>query len=328
MAKKKLTENRLSVVEVERRKKRVTLLIYIALAAATFVAYEPIRHNGFVGYDDTEYIVKNPHITGGITQQSVTWAFTRPYASNWHPLTWISHILDYQVFGLNPFGHHLVSVAFHIVNAMLLFWVLTDITGATWASAFVAAVFAVHPVQVESVAWAAERKTVLSGLFWLLTMAAYVRYTRQPVFGRYILVLLVFGLCIMTKPIVVTLPLVLLLLDYWPLERVRWGQSVGAASKSAKWLIVEKIPLLAMSVFLSVMTKMSIGKNRLRILMQKLTEKNDVILVIESQTKTYKRKIKNDQYRDAPHERSGWLSNPPPARNFDLGKQILDGRTQ
>jgi tetratricopeptide (TPR) repeat protein len=257
MAKKKLTEHGLSVVEVSRRKKRVTLLIYIALAAATVIAYEPIRHNGFVGYDDTDYIVKNPHITGGITHQSIIWAFTKPYASNWHPLTWISHILDYQLFGLNPLGHHLVSVAFHIVNALLVFWIFTNLTGSIWASAFVAAVFAVHPVQVESVAWAAERKTVLSGLFWLLTMAAYVRYTRQPAFGRYILVLLVFGLCIMTKPIVVTLPLVLLLLDYWPLERVRWGQSVGAASKSAKWLIAEKIPLLAMSAFLSVMTFVS-----------------------------------------------------------------------
>ncbi|MGD1042062.1 MAG: tetratricopeptide repeat protein [Sedimentisphaerales bacterium] len=257
MAKKKLTEHGLSVVEAERRKKRVTLLIYITLAAATVVAYEPIRHNGFVGYDDTEYIVKNPHLTGGITQQSVTWAFTKSYASNWHPLTWISHILDCQFFGLNPLGHHLVSVLLHIANSLLLFWILTNITGAIWTSAFVAAVFAVHPVQVESVAWAAERKTVLSGLFWLLTMAAYVRYARQPAFGRYILVLLVFGLCIMTKPIVVTLPLVLLLLDYWPLERVRWGQSIGAASKSAKWLIVEKIPLLAMSAFLSVMTFVS-----------------------------------------------------------------------
>ncbi len=257
MAKKKLTEHGLSVVEVERSKKRVTLFIYIVLAAVTVVAYEPIRHNGFVGYDDNEYIVKNPHITGGITQQSLTWAFTKPYASNWHPLTWISHILDCQVFGLNPLGHHLVSVLFHTANALLLFWILKNITGTIWTSAFVAAVFAVHPVQVESVAWAAERKTVLSGLFWLLTMAAYVRYTRQPAFGRYILVLLVFGLCIMTKPIVVTLPLVLLLLDYWPLERVRWGQYVGAASKSAKWLIVEKIPLLAMSAFLSVMTFVS-----------------------------------------------------------------------
>ncbi len=263
MAKKKLTEHGLSVVEAERRKRRVTLFIFIALAAATIIAYELIRHNGFVGYDDNEYIVKNQHVAGGITQQSVTWAFTKPYASNWHPLTWISHMLDCQVFGLNPLGHHLVSVAFHIVNALLLFWILKRISGSIWASAFVAAVFAVHPVQVESVAWASERKTVLSGLFWLLTMAAYVRYTRQPAFGRYILVLLVFSLCIMTKPIVVTLPLVLLLLDYWPLKRIGGRRTEDGRREeegqktSLKWLIIEKIPLLAMSAFLSVMTFVS-----------------------------------------------------------------------
>jgi tetratricopeptide (TPR) repeat protein len=263
MAKKKLTEHGLSVAGAERRKKRVTLFIYIVLAAAAVIAYEPVRHNGFVGYDDNEYIVKNPHITGGITQQSITWAFTKPYASNWHPLTWISHILDCQVFGLNPLGHHLVSVLFHIANTLLLFWILTNITGTFWASAFVAAVFAVHPVQVESVAWVSEQKTMLSGLFWLLTIAAYVRYTRRPAFGRYILVLLVFGLCIMTKPIVVTLPLVLLLLDYWPLERIGEQRTEDRRREeerqraSLKWLIIEKIPLLAMSAFLCVMTFVS-----------------------------------------------------------------------
>ncbi len=254
MAKKKLTENRLSVTKADRRSKRVTLLIYIALAAGIIIAYEPIRHNGFVKYDDASYIVENPHIAEGITQQSLTWAFTKSYSSNWHPLTWLSHILDYQVFGLNPLGHHLVSVLFHIVNAMLLFWIIKNITGAMWASAFVAAVFSLHPVQVESVAWAAERKTVLSGLFWLLTIAVYVHYTKKPQLGRYILVLLIFGLSIMTKPIVVTLPLVLLLLDYWPLERLRIDGQDSGTSKSALWLIAEKIPLLAMSAFLSMMT--------------------------------------------------------------------------
>jgi protein O-mannosyl-transferase len=170
-------------------------------------------------------------------------------------LTTISHIVDYQLFGLNPLGHHFVSVALHIVNALLLFWILNSITGSLWVSAFIAAVFALHPLQVESVAWAAERKTVLSGLFWLLTMAAYIHYARQPRLGRYIVVLLVFGLCIMTKPVVVTLPLALLLLDYWPLERIGGQKTKGASQKvSAVRLIVEKIPLLAMSAFLSVMT--------------------------------------------------------------------------
>jgi tetratricopeptide (TPR) repeat protein len=234
--------------------KYIFIVISAALVIATLVAYEPIRHNYFVSYDDDLYIMKNPAVTGGITQDSVILAFTKPYAANWHPLTWLSHMLDYRLFGLNPAGHHLVSVAIHIVNALLLLWILTNITGTIWPSAFVAAVFALHPLQVESVAWAAERKTVLSGLFWLLTIAAYVRYTRQPGFLRYLLVLLVFGLCIMTKPIVVTLPLVLLLMDYWPLERIRQGQSVAATSKSAIWLIAEKAPLLAMSAFLSVMT--------------------------------------------------------------------------
>jgi 4-amino-4-deoxy-L-arabinose transferase-like glycosyltransferase len=139
-------------------------------------------------------------------------------------------MLDYQLFGLNPSGHHLVSVLIHIVNALLLFWILKNITGATWASAFVAAVFALHPLQVESVAWAAERKTVLSGLFWLLTMAAYFHYAKQPRLSRYIGLLLIYGLCIMTKPVVVTLPFALLLLDYWPLDRVRWGQPAKTKS--------------------------------------------------------------------------------------------------
>ena len=142
-------------------------------------------------------------------------------------------MLDYQLFGLNPQGHHLVSVAIHIVNALLLFWILKNFTGTIWASAFVAAVFALHPLQVESVAWAAERKTVLSGLFWLLTMAAYIHYARKPGFGRYLLVLLVFGLCIMTKPIVITLPLVLLLLDYWPLRQDSMGTSAQTTRRGA-----------------------------------------------------------------------------------------------
>jgi len=258
-------------VTLEHRQKHIRTLIYIGLVAATFVAYEPVRHNDFTRYDDAKYITKNPNVSGGITQQSVTWAFTKLYAANWHPLTWLSHMLDCQLFGLKPFWHHLISVLFHIANALLLFWILKNITGTMWTSAFVAAVFALHPLQVESVAWAAERKTVLSGLFWLLTMAAYIRYARQPRLGRYLVVLLVFGLGIMTKPAVVTLPLVLLLLDYWPLERIgrpgppmagklRYAtpgkQRVGGASQkvSAVRLIVEKIPLLALSVILSVMT--------------------------------------------------------------------------
>ena len=234
--------------------KHILLFVIAALVITTLIAYAPIRHNGFVNYDDSGYITENPNVRGGITRTSIVWAFTKPHSFMWHPLTTLSHMLDCQLFGLNPLGHHSVSVLIHIANALLLFLILTNVTGTTWASAFVAAVFALHPLQVESVAWAAERKTVLSGLFWLLTMAAYIRYARKPGFGRYMLLLFVFGLCIMTKPTVVTLPFVLLLLDYWPLERIRRGQSVTATSKSAIWLIAEKVPLLAMSAALSVIT--------------------------------------------------------------------------
>ena len=252
--------------------KQIILLISAAIVIATLVAYEPIRSNEFVNYDDDTYITENPNVTGGITRTSIVWAFTHPHYHMWHPLTSISHIVDCQFFGLNPLGHHSVSVLIHIANALLLFWIVNRLTGTIWASAFVAGVFALHPIQVESVAWASERKTVLSGLFWLLTMATYIRYARQPRLGRYLLVLLVFGLCIMTKPVVVTLPFALLLLDYWPLERIRGRRTEDPASlrfavasrrkiaekerqkASLKWLIIEKIPLLAMSAILAVIT--------------------------------------------------------------------------
>ncbi len=236
--------------------KHIVFTASAALVIVTLVAYEPIRHNGFVSYDDASYITENPNVTGGISLQAVEWALTKPYAVNWHPLTWLSHMADCQLFGLNPTGHHLVSVAIHIANALLVFGIFRSLGGAIWLSTFIAGVFALHPIQVESVAWAAERKTVLSGLFWLLTMAAYIRYARVPRLSRYLLVLAIFGLCIMTKPVVVTLPFALLLLDYWPLERVKWGHQAETAKngKSPGWLIAEKIPLLAMSAILSGVT--------------------------------------------------------------------------
>ncbi|MGD0077417.1 MAG: tetratricopeptide repeat protein [Sedimentisphaerales bacterium] len=243
-------------------KKYRVILVCLVLAAATLVAYEPVRHNEFVSYDDKEYLTANPNVTGGITRDSVIWAFTRSYARNWHPLTWLSHMLDYELFGLNPLGHHLVSLSIHIINALLLFWILTNLTSSVWASAFVAAVFALHPLQVDSVAWAAERKTVLSGLFWLLTIAVYIWYTKKPGIGRYIMVFASFGLCIMTKPVVVTLPLVLLLLDYWPLNRLSVADCrlpiVNRKLEIGNWkflrLFFEKVPLLALSAILIVIT--------------------------------------------------------------------------
>ena len=261
---------------LEHQQKHISIFVYVGIVVATLVAYEPIRHNYFINYDDDSYIFDNAQVKSGITWASLGQAFTKPHFYMWHPLTTISHMLDYELFGLNPQGHHLVSVGIHIVNALLVLWILNNLTastlrqssvpanspqaGAIWPSAFVAAVFALHPMQVESVAWAAERKTVLSGLFWFLTMAAYIHYARKPRFGRYLVVLLVFGLCIMTKPIVITLPLVLLLLDYWPLDRIRWGHQHNKKArsrpdqKSIGWLTAEKIPLLAISAILGVLT--------------------------------------------------------------------------
>jgi len=251
----------------QERNKLYVISICAALALATIIAYEPVRHNGFVSYDDFKYITENPNVNSGITRQSITWAFTKVHSANWHPLTWVSHILDCQLFGLNPFWHHLVSLLFHIANALLLFWILTNITDAIWPSAFVAAIFALHPVHVESVAWAAERKDVLSGLFWMLTMLAYIRYAERPNLRRYSLVLLAFVMGLMSKPMVVTLPFVLLLLDWWPLDRFAQSPkassaatqkqqktSVGYSKATFLHLTAEKIPLLVLSALSSVIT--------------------------------------------------------------------------
>ena len=267
----RISKHRHNIVASERPQTHIRIIIYIGIVVATLVAYESMRHNSFVSYDDPRYITENPDIKAPITWQSLGRAFTQPHYYMWHPLTTFTNMLNYELFGLNPVGHHLVSLLLHIVSALLLFRILSDMTGTTWTSAFVAAVFALHPVQVESVAWAAELKTILSGLFWLLTMAVYIRYTKQPSAGRYVLLLLVFGLCILTKPTVVTLPLVLLLLDYWPLGRVKpvatrshrgeWGRHTastpmgkGRQEVSMRRLITEKIPLFVLSAILSVIT--------------------------------------------------------------------------
>jgi protein O-mannosyl-transferase len=228
---------------------RAKIAISVCIVVAILIAYEPIRHNNFIIYDDQNYITANPHITE-ISPESLTWAFTQSHAANWHPLTWLSHMLDYQLFKLNPLGHHSMNLLLHIINALLVFWLFTKFSDSIWAGAFFAAIFALHPIQTESVAWAAERKTVLSGLFWLLTIAAYFKYTKKQNIKNYIILFFTYCLCILTKPVVVTLPLVLLLLDYWPLNRVEW-------KKSDLKLVVEKIPLIFLSVFLGIVTFIS-----------------------------------------------------------------------
>jgi tetratricopeptide (TPR) repeat protein len=244
------------------RNKLYVIPICVALALATIIAYEPVRHNSFVNLDDDSYVTENTNVKEGITRESILWAFTTPHAGNWHPLTWLSHMLDCRLFGLNAQGHHLMSLFLHVANTLFLFFVLKKMTGAIWPSAFVAAVFALHPMHVESVAWVAERKDVLSGFFWMLAMIAYFRYAKQDGIGQYMLVFLFFCLGLMAKPMVVTLPFVLLLLDYWPLGRA--GGDVNRRNHQAagicfRWpvfygLVREKVPFFVLSVVSGVIT--------------------------------------------------------------------------
>ena len=242
-------------------------LIRVALALLTFAAFAQVLGNEFVNYDDTKYITDNPHVKRGITGESVIWAFTESHFFMWHPLTSLSHMLDCSLYGLNPRGHHLTNLILHTASVLLLFSILRKMTGRVCTAAFVAAAFALHPLNVESVAWAAERKNVLSGFFWMLTIAAYIRYTKQPRIANYLLVVLVFSFALMSKPTTVTLPFVLLLLDYWPLGRFRrkW-QNKGNFLQHSEFLksnyqelppwrlAAEKIPLLILSVILCVVT--------------------------------------------------------------------------
>ena len=226
-------------------------LVCVALAAATLVVFWGARQCQFVNYDDPAYIASNEAIQHGLTAQSVRWAFQTGAASNWHPLTWLSHMADVDLYGMEPAAHHLTSVLLHAINGVMLFLILRRMTGALWRSAFVAAVFALHPLRVESVVWVSERKDVLSTLFWMLTVWAYVRHAEKfkvqgsmfKVFYGLSLVFFAFGL--MSKPMLVTLPFVLLLLDYWPLARLPLGMA---------GLVKEKIPFFILAVASSVVT--------------------------------------------------------------------------
>ena len=209
----------------EIKKNYLVLIICILLAITSIAVFWQVRSHEFITFDDSDYVTENRHVQDGITLKGIVWAFSEPHAHNWHPLTWLSHMLDCQLFGLKPGLHHLVNVLFHVANALLLFLVLYRMTNALWQSAFVAGLFALHPLHVESVAWVAERKDVLSTLFWMLTMGAYVYYVERPGYKRYLIVLIFFVLGLMAKPMLVTLPFVLLLLDYWPLKRLRLLQA-------------------------------------------------------------------------------------------------------
>jgi hypothetical protein len=218
----------------------------------TWIVFGQTLRYDFVYYDDPSYVYENPKITGGLNVASIVWAFTHIHSLNWHPLTTITHMLDCQLYGLRAGGHHFTNVLLHTIGVVLLFIVLQQMTGALWRSAFVAAVFAIHPLHVESVAWVSERKDVLSGVFFMLTLLAYVHYARAPSIWRYLTMVFVFGLGLMSKAMLVTLPFVLLLLDYWPLGRIENGRS--PVRRQLVRLVFEKILLMELSVVSSVVT--------------------------------------------------------------------------
>jgi protein O-mannosyl-transferase len=243
--------------------KIVKIIICLLLILSTFTVYWQVQDHEFIGFDDNIIITDNLNVQAGLTKESINWALTTFHEGNWGPLTWLSHILDYQFYGLNPKGHHLTNLFLHIVSALILFMVLLRMTGALWQCSFVAAMFALHPINVESVAWAAERTNTLSTLFWLITIWAYIHYAEKPTVKRYGLVFLFFTFGLMSKPMLVTLPFALLLLDYWPLGRLKFGQIKDSSgnTKNRKaiksgilYLIYEKIPLFFLSAGSSIVT--------------------------------------------------------------------------
>jgi len=242
-------------------------LIGLLLIVATLGVFWQVRSHDFLNYDDDVYVSENSQVQEGFTRKSVIWAFTSGYASNWHPLTWLSHMLDCQLFGLNPGGHHLTNLMLHLANTLLLFLLLNRMTSSLYRSALVAALFALHPLHVESVAWVAERKDVLSTLFWMLTMWTYLLYVEHPRLWRYLLTLVVFTLGLMAKPMLVTLPCVLLLLDYWPLDRlalrqpedsINSGAQKGLSSSPQRSFLLrlfwEKVPFFVLAAVSSAVT--------------------------------------------------------------------------
>ena len=244
-------------------KTQTKIIVCIFLMVATFCVYLQVQSHQFINFDDDLYITNNINVQAGLTRNSFTWAFTTSHPPYWHPLTWLSHMLDYQLYGLDPKGHFLTNVCLHMASVLITFLALTHITGALWQSCFVSAMFAFHPINVESIAWLAERKNILSTLFFFLTIWAYGFYVNTSTLKRYGLVVLFFTLGLMSKPMVVTLPFVLLLLDYWPLKRLKIWKENGhdkiskiqpARNLTVLKLLIEKIPLFLLSIALSITT--------------------------------------------------------------------------
>ena len=240
---------------------QLNLLISLLLIFAIIVAYGQVRNFDFIDFDDGLYVTENRHVQEGLTIEGLVWAFTTFHSANWHPLTWLSHMLDCELYGLNPMGHHWTNLQLHMANTLLLFFILKLMTGAIWRSAFVAALFALHPLHVESVAWVSERKDVLSTFFGMLMIAAYYRYVKISGLKNYLLVIILLSLGLMAKPMLVTFPFVLLLLDYWPLKRFQLinensqpDEAPGFVRQPSFRLFLEKVPLFIPVVISSILT--------------------------------------------------------------------------
>jgi tetratricopeptide (TPR) repeat protein len=233
--------------------KKQILIVYVVLAVVTFAVFWQVNHYDFIS-DDFQYVAAaQAEARNGITLDAFHWALGTKYIGLWNPLIWLSFMFDYQLFGLNAGGYHVANLILHILSTLLLFWLFNRMTGALWRSAFVAALFAFHPLHVESVAWIAERKDTLSAFFWILTLCLYVYYTEKPFIRRYLPVLLCFACALMSKPMVITLPIVMILIDYWPLGRFEFKETESvlkglASEKGPLWLLCEKIPFFMLSM--------------------------------------------------------------------------------
>ena len=259
------------------------LSVCLLLILTILIAYWQVKNFDFVNLDDLGYVAANPKVQSGLTIDGIAWAFSFTDIAYWHPLTWLSHMLDCDLYGLNPMGHHWTSLQIHIANTLLLFFILQYMTKALWKSAFVAALFALHPINVESVAWVAERKNVLSTFFWMLTMLAYVHYTTRPSLYRYLLTLFFLMLGLMAKPMLVTLPFVLLLIDYWTLERLRHQSPFN--------LILEKIPFFALSAVSAYISSLSVHRYEIVVSMELVPMKLRVANALVSYVKYIEKMI-------------------------------------
>ena len=243
-------------------KKHTNVLLYLFLFITTFSVYVNVIHFSFINYDDTWYVTANQYVQNGLTLSGVNWSLTAIYAANWHPLTWMSHMLDVTLYGMNPGGHHLTNLLLHIANTLLLFSIFKRMSTNLWRSAFIAALFALHPLHVESVAWIAERKDVLCTFFMMLAIWSYIRYTERPEIGRYFMIVLFFTFSLMSKAMSVTFPFILLLLDFWPLNRIYQRQQTDYSESTSYRifpqiifrLVYEKIPFFVLSAMACFMT--------------------------------------------------------------------------